>query len=184
MYDGIVLCMTASRIFPPKKNIQFGTVKSIRANTLPCKKGKLYYEKWPIVNNVNGYLYQFFDSDGQFSEFNCCDDLFEFKYSDDLPTQNINTDWLHYSKKNRTSCRISIKQKCANDFAAFLQWALLKSDAHQIMFLCYGETWPFPQTPVIGIFKLSSFIRQLSDGNIYTDICYIISDLSHMSIES
>lgn len=175
MYDGLVLCLTTSRIFPPKKNIRFGTIKAVRKNIIPCKKGKFYYEKWPILNNLNGYLYQFFDSDGQFSEFDCCDDLFEFKYSSDLPTQNINADWLHNSEKNRISCRISIMQEYVNDFNEFLQWALSKSDVHLIMFLCYGEIWPSPQTPVIGIFTLSSFMRQLSDGNIYTDICYIIS---------
>lgn len=59
MYDGLVLCLTAFDVVPPKKQKNFGMVNCVRRNFFAAKQRKFYFEKWPVINNLNGYLYHF-----------------------------------------------------------------------------------------------------------------------------
>lgn len=57
MYDGLALCLTAFDVVPPKKRKNFGAINCVRHNFFAAKQRKFYFEKWPVINNLNGQLY-------------------------------------------------------------------------------------------------------------------------------
>lgn len=174
MYDGLALCLTAFDVVPPKKRKNFGAINCVRHNFFAAKKRKFYFEKWPVINNLNGYLYHFFAASGDFSDYQCCDDMFEFLYSREHPAQSFYPGWLGEENSAEDCCTIKVKPEYREDFAAFLLWLLQSSPIKQILFLCVGEMWPAPRTPIIGTLPFRSFSEQIASVGVLSDVCYYI----------
>lgn len=174
MYDGLALCLTAFDVVPPKKRKNFGAINCVRHNFFAAKQRKFYFEKWPVINNLNGYLYQFFAASGDFPDYQCCDDMFEFLYSREHPAQSFYPGWLGEENSAEDCCTIKVKPEYREDFAAFLLWLLQSSPIKQILFLCVGEMWPAPRTPIIGTLPFRSFSEQIASVGVLSDVCYYI----------
>lgn len=178
MYDAFVLCLTSLDLLPPKKKKIFGGLTCVRHNFFFAKRQKFYRDKWPVINNLNGYLYQFFATNGEFSLDYCCDDVFEFSYSKNLPTQNVYPGWYHdevcEEDRCRTCCKIKVLPEYTDDLEQFLLWLLRRSPLQQIMFLAVGDLWPTPTTPILGMISFKSFIKQITSEGVYSDMCYYI----------
>lgn len=176
MYDGLVLCLTTFKVIPLHREKQFQTIKAVRKNYCAHKTQKFYFEKWPMINNLNGYLYQFFATNGIFSEYDCCDDIIDFSYTNDCLLFDFQLHCIEDEDQNHTCCKIKVKGEFRDDLKQFLLWELQKSQIKSILFLCAGGNWPSAKEPIWGAISFETFFNQLSVGNIFTDICYYICE--------
>ena len=121
------------------------------------------------------------DLDGAFKQFVL--DLFkatalstqmDWSMRREHPAQSFYPGWLGEENSAEDCCTIKVKPEYREDFAAFLLWLLQSSPIKQILFLCVGEMWPAPRTPIIGTLPFRSFSEQIASVGVLSDVCYYI----------
>lgn len=140
---------------------------------------KFYYDIWPLINNLDGILFEIYLNDN-LKEYKCGDNIFNIHYTD-TPSNCIVPYWLkyQYSEEEIQDIRddlvpISIKQKYKSEFELLINKLLKQSQIGTILFLCRGQSL---DTEIIhGCLSKKTFYCMLQEGHIFSNICYIISN--------
>lgn len=164
MYDGFLLAIcNKNRLNCSKQSIKIGNLLCILRNRCSAKKSKFYYEKCTLINNSNGFLYQFFSLDSCLSEYECCDDLFDFHYIEDQT----------FDQTSSPLCYICLKNEYFESLNLLLDHILQYSDTNSVVFICYSGRNNILEN-LYKSYSKSDFVRMLSQGSILTDKYYLI----------
>lgn len=169
MYDVLILSVNQKE----PSAFQSGDITVVALNKKGECKSKYYYEIWPFINNSDGILYKVF-TNGDFFEYECGDDLFEFDYS----KNNENCVPIIYSGLCNEIAEdltgLSIKEVNQNSFIDLLHQMICVSPIKTILFLCCGQS--HDKEIILGTVTLKHFSQMLAEGSVCTNICYIISN--------
>lgn len=171
MYDILVL------VVEQKGPVEFGCEEILTKAVNQCgsDRRKFYHSAWPFINNLNGILYKVFTS-GDLGEYECGDELFDFDYSFRMSLDDMNLLSLSWQENDRICeeiSKITLKMDYRQAFFEFIEAAIDASPIRTILFLCNDQS--FKQDLIRGVLKESQFQQLLSLGNIFTNVCYIIS---------
>ena len=138
-------------------------------NLLGSVKKKYYCEIWPFINDTYGILYKIFTPNG-LGEFECCDEMFEFDY--DKYDDSIHKMLFPEMPSEMFSECISMRlvEEYYADFMALLE---MKSSKSTIAFLCRGQS--DDKEVILGTYQLKDFYKKLCLGEVYTNVCYLIT---------
>lgn len=140
-------------------------------------KQKFYHTAWSFINNSNGILYIMYTKEG-LGRYECGDEIFEFLYEKRTLVDNI----LPYYLTERDDSEeiylnlipIAIKKEYKKSFEDIVTQLINISEQRTIMFLCNGNT--VAEEIINGIISKEEFIKMFDEGNIFTNICYIVND--------
>ena len=134
-------------------------------------KNKYYYEMWPFINNCYGILYKLFTKE-KFGEFECCDEMFEFKTTNvlDLSLKNYIPNATDECIDDWVSIKLNDDYK--EEFISILDFLTSCSPTLTIAFLCRGQS--IDNEIVVGTLSYDDFLEKLCSGNIKTNICYLV----------
>lgn len=169
MYDVLIL------VSEQKKAIHLNThdIVTLPTNKKSTDKNKLYYDFWPYINNTSGILYKIYTKQG-LGKFECGDELFEYSSSvlsnDDIPY--FFTDDPDIIRDDLIS--ISISSLYKKSFFNIIKLFLSKSPINTLLFLCRGQS--NEKEIVLGKIGINKFSEMITNGQIFTNICYIIGE--------
>lgn len=105
--------------------------------------------------------------------FECCDELFDFDWEHRLEPIS----WEPYKKIGNVLCEecvsIKLSKRYEAKFITALNILLSQSPISMVAFLCRGQG--FDNEIILGNIAVSEFITMLYTGNVYTNVCYLIS---------
>lgn len=169
MYDVLILAMEQQIL--NEDGFKFANIRIDTLNRDPFTRHKFYAEIWPYINNANGIMYQIYIDD-QYGKFKCGDGLFQYDCSA-VPDRSEFT-YLHRVHVEQDGhAGMKLRNEYTSDFRRMITSMLNQSPIHTIMFLCRGQSRD--EEIVIGVLKMKSFLTCLEKGEIFTNICYVIS---------
>lgn len=171
MYDVLILVSEQECA----KQLHTDDIVVLPMNKKSTDREKFYYEFWPYINNASGILYKIFTKDG-LGEFECGDDLFNFDYSQNPLSNNaipyFFADEFDTFKDDLDS--ISLKLTYKESFSNLIKLLLSESPIKTIIYLCRGQS--NEKEIILGKINIDKFLEMLSDGKIFTNVCYIVGE--------
>jgi hypothetical protein len=169
MYDVLILSVNQKE----PSLFQSNEIISLALNQDGECRPKYYQEIWPFINNTYGILYKTF-AKGEFFASECGDDLFDFDYD---KNNEINVPEFYADSRVEVAedlISFSVTKECKGSFVSLLQQILFDSPTKTLMFLCRGQSQE--KEIVLGVIPFERFLEMLINGNVCTNICYVISN--------
>ncbi len=170
MYDLLLLTFNEeASLSQDKLNLKKIIVKPMNKNGADAQKH--YCDIWPFINNCYGVLYKLFTTE-PLGAFECCDEIFDFDFSSNVDF-SLQTHFGLQKNINVNDCiKIKLNETYREDFVSVLDSFLLHSPISTVAFLCRGQS--FDEEIILGAFSRDTFVEMLCEGNIRTNLCYII----------
>lgn len=171
MYDVLILVSEQESA----KQLHNDDIVVLSINKKSTDREKFYYEFWPYINNASGILYKIFTKDG-LGEFECGDELFDFNYSKNTLSDSA----IPYFFANEFDTfkedldSISLNSSYKESFSNVIKLLLCNSPIKTVIFLCRGQS--NEKEIILGKISIDKFLNMLSDGKIFTNVCYIIGE--------